>query len=70
MKKKIPSASYFDFVKKFITNVFGQEALAFLDVDLESAAFYLGSFIYPKYMIKCLNEEMGQLDHQEKAINQ
>ena len=59
VKKKTPSTSYYEFVKKFITEIFGNEALEFLGIDLESAAIYMGSFIYPKYMIKCMNEELA-----------
>ena len=61
VKKKMPNASYFNIVKKFIENIFGEKELEFLGVDLDTSAFYLGSFIYPKYMIKCLNEEFGNL---------
>lgn len=72
IKKKSSSASYFNFVKDFIVKIFGTSALQFFNIDIDEAAFHLGSFIYPKYMIKCLNEEFGNdtaLTAQEKADN-
>ena len=73
IKKKSSSASYFEFVKEFIIKIFGAKAIEFFNIGIEEAAFHLGSFIYPKYMIKCLNEEFGNdvaLSAQEKADNQ
>ena len=60
-------------MKEFIVKIFGTSALQFFSIDIDEAAFHLGSFIYPKYMIKCLNEEFGNdtaLTAQEKADNQ
>ena len=73
IKKKSSTASYFNFVKDFIIKIFGVGALSFFSIDIDEAAFYLGSFIYPKYMIKCMNEEFGNdtaLSAAEKAENQ
>lgn len=73
IKKKNPKTSYLKFLKDFITEIFQQSTLEFLNIDLETAAFFLGSFIYPKYMIKCLNEEgedSKKLTPEQKASNQ
>jgi len=65
------NVSYFQFVKDFLIRIFGEEKLNTLQIDIDTASFYFGSFIYPKYMIKFLNEDQGKkLNSEEKAINQ
>ena len=57
------------YVKKFTLAIFGQEQLDFLGVDLDTAALYLGSFIYPKYMIRYLNDENPEKQTVEQKAN-
>lgn len=58
-------------MKDFLSTIFGKEKLDYLGIDLDTATFYFGSFIYPKYMIKFLNEDQGKnLVAEVKANNQ
>jgi hypothetical protein len=70
-KKKIVNISYNQYVRDFLLSIFGEAQLRSIGVDIDTATFYFGSFIYPKYMIKFLNEDPAKrLGAEEKAINQ
>ena len=64
------NVSYFKYVNDFLLSIFGQQQFGALGIDAEAATFYFGSFIYPKYMIKYLNEDTGRkLSSEERAVN-
>ena len=48
---KLKQDDYSETVKKFVKATFGQKMLDLFEIDMESAVFFVGSFIYPKQMI-------------------
>ena len=53
-KKRDKNTDYAEHVKEFVKNIFGEKSLLFLGISVEQGTFYMGSFIYPKYMIKSI----------------